>query len=269
MTNMDRCATCGFVRPHSIHRDPEHPRGHAFKEPSASAPPAPTPGYGRPDDACADLEGMRAPAPAAPPTTPDAPCPSPGCERPAGHSGNHEGWLATALPAQMAAAPPTTEAPRELLAEIERRVTRFAHAAIDYVQERSGGLSAETALMAHMDQRRGEIMSAVRLALREAREDAEAVLRGQRDLMAQTVRIRRAALGNEGGSPGIDTEEIVRDLRAKADRLQAAARVVVSEYRTDLRAGKWSDALLTAMDELRALSGPGAAPNNEATKEET
>lgn len=116
-----------------------------------------------------------------------------------------------------AAAPPTTEAPRELLAEIERRVTRFAHAAIDYVQERSGGLSAETALMAHMDQRRGEIMSAVRLALREAREEGAEVVR--RAVIAWTL----------------DTRD-----------------------RRDLPA--------VMADAIRALSGPGAAPTNEATK---
>ena len=64
----------------------------------------------------------------------------------------------------------------------------------------------------------------------------------------------------------------MRPLRARpaedavTDDLRRAAERVVAEFRTDLRAGKWSDVLLEAMDDLRrALDATGADDAKEGT----
>lgn len=63
-------------------------------------------------------------------------------------------------------------------------------------------------------------------------EQIEKVVYGQRLLMNQTVRIRRAALGLEPGEPdttqGIDTEDIVRSLRNQNEAARLAARGTIT-----------------------------------------
>jgi hypothetical protein len=62
--------------------------------------------------------------------------------------------------------------------------------------------------------------------------------------MAQQAKLLKAGRDAAGS--------VMLDLQRECIALRTLAAAVVAEYRTDLRVGRWSDALLKAMDDLRA-----------------
>jgi hypothetical protein len=104
---------------------------------------------------------------------------------------------------------------------------RFSHNDYQHASPKYNGPAAYCGPMSHVQ--RDELLAekaelrteneCLSASCKAAAEQYDALLEGREALKAQTVRIRRAALG-DAKAPGTDTEEIVRALRLRVEELE-------------------------------------------------